>query len=241
MPPSSSPPPARPGPPCTSTGSGEPWPVSDLALPGCRSGCGRARARAPAPPRGRSLRIVGEDRGDEAALAAPRQRCRLVDRFVGQRWCDRAERLDIVHRCGRARPVAIKQHRVEERAGARHRPRPTAAGRDRRRRSRHRAAARRCARALPRAAPRLASGPIRVASSAGLPTGGLRQALAERLDQRVGMRRAARSTRRIAVHFCPAFAVISRATSLHEQVELRRARRRRRARGSRRSGCRPPW
>ncbi len=103
MPPSSSPPPARPGPPCTRCGSGEPWPGRASAR---RRGRGTARGRctrrcptrarratagscvatlvtSEPPPRATSAdrlveRVVADDRRDRARTPRPRAAPRLA-------------------------------------------------------------------------------------------------------------------------------------------------------------------
>src|SRR3954465_1114935 len=138
MPPSSSPPPARPGPPWTRAGSGEPWPVDSLPPPrlaGRRGAWGRGAVagrllaavavgeQQPAVVAGHAERqlarepvVVGEDRADQAAAAALGQLDRLLRRVVRHQRADRPEGLDLVDlRCA-ARLVAAQQDRVEERA-----------------------------------------------------------------------------------------------------------------------------
>ena len=61
--------------------------------------------------------VVGEDRGDEAALAAPGQRDGLVEVVVGHDGGDRAEGLDVVDGGLAQRLVGVEEDRVEEGAG----------------------------------------------------------------------------------------------------------------------------
>ena len=58
--------------------------------------------------------VVGEERGDEAALAALRQRDRLVEGVVGHDGRDRAEGLDVVDGGGGERRAAEEDDRVQE-------------------------------------------------------------------------------------------------------------------------------
>ena len=114
MPPSSSPPPARPGPPCLSIGSGEPWPG--------RLGRGDAvEDEQPAVPRRhlrdrlrRDLGIVGDEGRDQAAAAARGERHRLVEVFVRHQRRHRTERLDVVDRVVLRAVAAQHQRRREE-------------------------------------------------------------------------------------------------------------------------------
>ena len=114
-PPSSSPPPARPGPPWTSIGSGEPWPVDS-------AGVVAVEDQDPAVPRrDAERRPCARPSGSWVAseptrlpLAARRELDRLVERVVGEHRAHRAERLDVV-RLDRPAP-GPQQDRVEERA-----------------------------------------------------------------------------------------------------------------------------
>ena len=113
MPPISSPPPARPGPPWTSVGRG--------AVAGGLAGVVAVEDQDPAVPRGhaerdgpRDLRVVGDQRPGQAALAARGQRDGVVHGVVADHGADRPEGLDVV-RLDRAR-VGAEQHRAEERA-----------------------------------------------------------------------------------------------------------------------------
>ena len=113
-PPSSSPPPARPGPPCTSIGSGEPWPVDS-------AGVVAVEDQDPAVPRRQAehhgagdVGVVGDHGRHQAAAAAGRELDGLVEGVVGEHRADRPERLDVV-RLDRA-AVGAQQHGGEERA-----------------------------------------------------------------------------------------------------------------------------
>ncbi len=64
------------------------------------------------------MRVIGENGGNEAALAAPRQIDRLFRGVIGHDSADGAEGLDIVDGTRRARLVAIKQNGIEKGACA---------------------------------------------------------------------------------------------------------------------------
>ena len=115
MPPSSSPPPARPGPPCTRWGSGEPCPVDSPAL-SRSSTCSRPWcAAAPSTTSRTNVGVVADDRGDEAALAEGHEVDDLRRGVVRQQRRDRAERLDVVDGgCGRV--LVAQQQGLQERA-----------------------------------------------------------------------------------------------------------------------------
>ena len=107
---------------------------------------------------------------------------------------------------------------------ARRRRRRPRNGRDRRRPSFGlRASSATCSQHVARAGRGSTSGPIRTLSSSGSPivTFGKRARAAPRSPRRATARGT--SARRIAVHFCPAFTVISLRHFLDEQIELRRA------------------
>ena len=119
MPPSSSPPPARPGPPWTRAGSGEPWPVEFLAA----VAVGEQQAavmggHAQGDLAGEAV-VVGEDRAHEAALAALGELDRLGGAVVGHQRADRAEGLDLVDAGVVQGLVAAQQDRAEEGAALR--------------------------------------------------------------------------------------------------------------------------
>ena len=125
MPPSSSPPPARPGPPCTRFGSGEPWPVEERASSRSRNSTRPLYAAMPRRERDGDRGVVRRDARHERAAAARHERGRLVERVVADDRRDRPERLDLVQR--RARGIREpQQHRRDEgavgcRAGRRRR------------------------------------------------------------------------------------------------------------------------
>ena len=167
--------------------------------------------------------VGGEDRADEAALAALGEVDRVVGAVVGHQRADRAEGLD---RRGRGRAacglVAAQQDRGRgrrrARVGADDLDPVQAAGDDRR--------------DLGQLA-RRARGPRRAGRGwpAG-PCGRARRRDRRRRSWRGGRaaprrrrRAAARGTkaRRMAVHFCPALTVISRATSLTKRSNSGRA------------------
>ena len=113
MPPSSSPPPARPGPPWTSTGSGEPWPVFSFAssrsstrIRPCWWAAPSTNSRATA-----SSWVTIEP--TRLPCAARRELDGVRDAVVGQHRADRAECLDVVRLRGRE-VVAAQQHRRQE-------------------------------------------------------------------------------------------------------------------------------
>ena len=114
MPPSSSPPPARPGPPCLSIGSGEPWPVDSAAASRsrmCRRPCHAAICGiAWAATFGSCVTSVA----DQAAAAARGQGQRLVEVAVGHERAHRAEGLDVVDGVVRHAVAAEQQRRREE-------------------------------------------------------------------------------------------------------------------------------
>ena len=122
--------------------------------------------------------VVGEDRGDEAALAAPGERDGLVEVVVGHDGGDRAEGLDVVDGGRRQRRAAEEDDRVQEGAASRRRRRRRARRRGRRRRSRPPARARGCARAPPCAGRGWRAGPcgrlVRRVAEGGLRRGGRR-------------------------------------------------------------------
>ena len=161
----------------------------------------------------RDLRIVGDERRDQAAAAARGERERLVEVVVRHQRRDRAERLDVVDRVVLHAVAAEHERRREEGAvGDALAFRREAVAR-RRRRSR---CPRRAARARSPTSACCAfeaSAPIFTPSTAGSPT----LTLARRSRSRAAIAsRCRRGTiaRRIAVHFWPALTVISRATSL---------------------------
>ena len=97
MPPNSSPPPARPGPPCTSIGKGEPWPVEDFAL-------SRLPIITRPVERGKAqhdlfgdLWRIGEQRRHQRAFAKCGDLHRLRRVVIGQQCGDRTEGFDLVH------------------------------------------------------------------------------------------------------------------------------------------------
>ena len=65
----------------------------------------------------RKGRIIGEDRGDETALATASEINGLLGIIIGHDGADRAESLDVMHGLRLPWPVAIKQHRIEKGAG----------------------------------------------------------------------------------------------------------------------------
>ena len=200
MPPSSSPPPARPGPPWTRCGTGAPWPVEVRAVSRLEEQHAAVeRARSAVMSVGRDVGVVGGDARDERSSAARDERRRL------RRACDTP---------GRSRPGRTPRSRG--RPGPRHPRSPPGSARG----TRRRALARRCrrrarrrgrrsiraavARPPPRGRATLAStssrcsretsGPIVTASACGSPIT-TRSAIlvADRLDQGVDRCRRARS------------------------------------------------
>ena len=115
MPPISSPPPARPGPPCTSAGSGEPCPVDSLASRSFED-------QQPAVPRrdaehdlAGERRVGGDDRADQAALPARGQLDRPARCVAYGITVDTGPNASTS--CGSARSgSATQQDRREERA-----------------------------------------------------------------------------------------------------------------------------
>ena len=211
IPPSSSPPPARPGPPCTSIGSGLPWPVDSAASSRSRI---RSRPCQGASPRTTSRATCGSCVTSEATrLPRPRaaRSTASLDGAVGEHRGDRAERLDLV-RLGRAgRGPAAGRGRGRPRARRRRRRRRRAPGRRTRCRPRSRSAS--MALRTSSRWPRLASAPIRTLSSAGSPTVIFaRRALIASTTASASA--SGTMTRRIAVHFWPALTVISVTTPL---------------------------
>ena len=157
--------------------------------------------------------VVGEDRGDEAALAAVGERDRVVEVVVGHD-VETGPNASTSWIAGLPqRVVGVEQDRVEEGAllGVAGGDASTASGSPatisaswRSSRMRSRTSSRWS---------RLASAPMRVASSAGSP----RAVLARRSPRAAtsaSVKARGAMARRMAVHFCPAFTVISRATSL---------------------------
>ena len=61
--------------------------------------------------------VIGEQRGDQRALAAFGKRHRLVGVIIGHDGRYRPEGLDIMHRLGIKRFRATKKHRAHEGAG----------------------------------------------------------------------------------------------------------------------------
>ena len=211
-PPSSSPPPARPGPPWTSIGSGEPWPVDSR-------GVVAVEHQDPAVPRRQAehhgagdVGVVGDERADQAALAAGGERDRLVERVVGRAPCCTGPNGSTS--CGSTAPVGgAQQHGRDERAalgvavddvdvvGVAEDDLGRAA--QRLDRLAHLLA---LVEARQRAHPDVVVG--RVAD------GDLRQPRGDRLGDRRRRCAAGTITRRIAVHFWPALTVISVTTPL---------------------------
>ena len=211
MPPISSPPPARPGPPCTSAGSGEPCPVDSFASLVVED-------QQPAVPRrdaehhlAGERRVGGDDRAGQAALAACGQLDHLLGVGVRHQRGHRAERLDLV-RLGALR-VGDQQDRRDERAAlgvgaddldllrvAEHDPAGVGQRLD--------AAPHLLAllEAGERAHPHALGG--RVADRRSWPAG--RDAASTTASRCC----AGTNARRIAVHFCPALTVISATTPL---------------------------
>ena len=141
MPPSSSPPPARPGPPCTRCGTGEPCPVLVRATLPSSTRTRPWNGRDAAEQRRDGGRVGAGDRGDERAAAAVREPHGIRHVVVADHRRDRAERLDLVHGVGIG-VVEAQQNRRDEGAvgrrtdgavGVRHErarpacPRPTCA------------------------------------------------------------------------------------------------------------------
>ena len=225
MPPSSSPPPARPGPPCTSTGSGEPWPVDSF-------GVVAVEHQDPAVPRRDAehharARTSGSCVTTEPTrLPWPRAASSTASSsaVVGEHRADRAERLDVVRLAGAASSAAQQQRRQERAAlgvgvddvdagrGRRTRPRPTP-----------RSACDRLAHLLALVEAGQRAHPHRLVGRVA--DGDLRPAAPRSPRRRRRRSPAGTIARRIAVHFWPALTVISVTTPLDEQVELRVARR----------------
>ena len=118
MPPSSSPSPARPGPPCTRCGSGEPCPVDSAAESWSSTS---TRPCHGATPRTRSRTTCGSAETTEPDQAAPAPGGELDGMRgvpVPQDGADRAEHLDVV-RFVAAGILGPQQHRRQERAALR--------------------------------------------------------------------------------------------------------------------------
>ena len=207
-----------------------PWPVWALG----DRGLDRQHAAVRGAERGdrarQEIAVLAIDRGDQRAAAARGEREGVGLVLVGDDGGGRAEHFGVVHRLARA-ALGLEQGRRDESGlaavDAVELGRVGAAGDDlgfARQRDR-------CPRARPSAARASTSGPMRVASWRGSPT----VVLASRADSASATapaRSAGTKTRRMAVHFCPAFCVISRATSLMKAskagVAGRRARRQQR-------------
>ena len=206
MPPISSPPPARPGPPCTSAGSGEPCPVGLLRVlgvqhqqppvPRCDTEHHRARepgspvttdpARLPWPaPPARSpgpTDVYGSSvaTGPNASTSCGSARSGSSARSsTGDRNAPRAASAPITSTCSGSPDTMV--------------PAPSSALSDRRTSSR-------CS--------RLASAPIRTSGLAGLPTVTF-ASRSRAAAVTASISGAGTNARRIAVHFCPALTVIS--------------------------------
>ena len=123
MPPSSSPPPARPGPPCTSAGSGEPWPVDSAASSRSSTRSRPCQGAMPSTTSRANSASCGDDRAGQAAQSAGGQLDDVLRRRVAMTWLTGP---NASTSCGSARAgvVAPQQHRRQERAtlgvGARH-------------------------------------------------------------------------------------------------------------------------
>ena len=113
-PPSSSPPPARPGPPWTRWGSGLPWPVDSAASSRSSTRMRPWNGAAPEHDGADERRVVADHARDQGAAAQGEQVDDLLGAVVGHERGDRAERLDLVDR-GRA-GVDGEQHRRHPRA-----------------------------------------------------------------------------------------------------------------------------
>ena len=163
---------------------------------------------------GGDLRVVRDQRADQAAAAARGQRQRLVEVVVRHQRADRAEGLDVVDRVVGQSRRGTAAASARRRRRRRRRRRAARSRRRRRRQSRCPAPAARRARPRRPAARFEASAPIFTPSTAGSPTTILASRVAQlRGDARRGGWRGT-IARRIAVHFWPALTVISRATSL---------------------------
>ena len=114
MPPSSSPPPARPGPPCTSSRHRRAVAGRLLRVAGVEHQQPAVPGRDAEHDLARERRIGGDDRAREAALPAGGELDHLLGGGVGEHGGDRAERLHLV-RLGPLR-VADQQDRGDERA-----------------------------------------------------------------------------------------------------------------------------
>ena len=115
MPPISSPPPARPGPPWTSMGSGEPCPVDSLASSASSTSSRPCHGATPEHDLAGELRVGRDDRAGQAALPARRELDHVLGVAVRHQRADRPERLDLV-RLGALGVVGAQQHRRHERA-----------------------------------------------------------------------------------------------------------------------------
>ena len=115
MPPISSPPPARPGPPCTSAGSGEPCPVDSFGVLGVQHEQPAVPGRDAEHHLAGEVGVAGHHRPREAAVAARGELDHLLGRGVRQQRGHRPERLHLV-RLGPVRVVGAQQHRRDERA-----------------------------------------------------------------------------------------------------------------------------
>ncbi len=184
------------------------------------------------------LRVLRDERRDQAAAAVRRERDRFVDVVVGHERAHRAEGFDAMHRGLRRRVAREQQRGREERAGL-HAPRRAA-----RSRRVHRRARRCLATVRPRAAPRRPAAPSTPARpSSRLRSPGRRSpTFASRsrslLRQRVDvLARHDRAADRGAL--LPRLAPSSRARPHSRTGRTLRDRASRRARGSRRSANRP--
>ena len=119
MPPSSSPPPARPGPPWTRCGTGEPWPVEVRASSRLSIRTRPWWAAMPGDQFARHGGIVGAHRGHERAAAAGGEADGVGKVLVPDHGGDRAERLQRVDLL-RLGVVPAQDHRGHEGAAVHH-------------------------------------------------------------------------------------------------------------------------
>ena len=162
--------------------------------------------------RAQKILVLAVDRSHQRAASPRDQRARLALVAIGHDRRGRAEHLDLVHgavRCRHPSPAARSARRTPI---CPRRCRRARAPPPRRKRSMPPPRAGGCPRTPPPAGARVTSGPMRVSSSRGSPTL-VPLSFAASASAIASAASAGTKMRRIAVHFCPAFTVISRTTS----------------------------